>query len=75
MLKSSLVTAITEYLRRVLRYANQNLNQPSVFMTASTGKTSTGVNGIKLHSAFHLPVKSGLKFNWYKKPEDKLFMC
>ena len=36
-------------------------------MTASTGKVATGVNGTRLHSAFHLPVKSGLKSYKYKK--------
>ena len=56
--KSFLVKAITEYLKRVLRYPNQNLDQPSVLVTVSTGKAATGINGITLHSAFHLPVKS-----------------
>ena len=40
-------------------------------MTASTGKAATGINGITLHSAFHLPVKSGLKSHKYKKPSDE----
>ena len=40
-------------------------------MTASTGKAATGINGITLHSAFHLPVKSGLKSYKYKKPSDE----
>ena len=62
---------ITEYLKRVLRYSNQNLDHPSVLVTASTGKAATGINGITLHSAFHLPVKSGLKFYEYKKPSDE----
>ena len=55
--KSFLIKAITEYLKRVLRYPNQNLDQPSVLVTASTGKAATGINGITLHSAFHLSVK------------------
>ena len=59
--KSFLIKAITEYLKRVLRYPNQNLDQPFVLVPASTGKAATGINGITLHSAFHLPVKSGLK--------------
>ena len=69
--KSFLIKAITEYLKRVLRYPNQNLDQPSVLVTASTGKAATGINGITLHSAFHLPVKSGLKSHEYKKPSDE----
>ena len=60
--KSFLIKPITEYLRQVLRYPNQNLDQSSVLVTASTGKAATGVNGITLHSAFHyVSVKSGFK--------------
>ena len=40
-------------------------------MTASIGKSTTGINGIILHSAFHRPVKSGLKSFEYKKPSDE----
>ena len=69
--KSLLIKAITEYLKQVLRYPNQNLDQPSVLVTASTGNAVTGINGITLHSSFHLPVKSGLKSNEYKKPSDE----
>ena len=38
--KSFLVETITEYLQRFLRYPNQNLDQPSVLKTASTGKAA-----------------------------------
>ena len=74
--KSFLIKAITEYLKRVLRSRiqpdpNQNLDQPSVVVTASTGKATTDINGITLHSAFHLLVKSGLKSFEYKKPIDE----
>ena len=69
--KSFLVKTITEYLKRVLRYPNQYLDQPSVLVTASTGKAATGINDITLHSAFHLPVKSGLKSYEYKKSSDE----
>ena len=69
--KSFLIKAITEYFKRVLRYPNQNLDQPSVLVTASAGKAATGINGITLHSAFHLPVKSGLKSYECKKPSDE----
>ena len=40
-------------------------------MTASTGKVAKGINGVTWHSAFHLPVKSGLKPFEYKKPSDE----
>ena len=39
-------------------------------MTPSTRKAATSTNGVALHFAFHLPVKSGLKSCKYKKPSD-----
>ena len=69
--KCFLVKVTTEYLKRVLRYPNQNLDQPSVLGTASTEKAATVINGITLHSACHLPVKSGFKSDEYKKPNDE----
>ena len=69
--KSFLIKAITEYLKRVLRYLNQNLDQPSVLVAASTGKAAAGINGITLHSAFHLPVKSRLNSYEYKNPSHE----
>ena len=44
--KSFLIKAVTEYLKRVLRYPNQILDQPSVVVSASTGKAATGIHGI-----------------------------
>ena len=69
--KSFLIKAGTEYLKRVLGYHSQNLGQPSVLVTTSTGKAATAVSGITLQSAFHLPVKSGLKSYEYQKPNDE----
>ena len=68
--KSFLIKAVTEYLKWVWRYPNQNLDQPSVLVTASTRKAATGINGITLHSAFHFPAKSGLRSYKQKKPSD-----
>ena len=73
--KSFLIKAITKYLKRVLRYLNQNLDQSSVLLTASTGITATGINRITLHSGFHLPVKSGLKSTSIKSQITKPFIC
>ena len=70
--KSFLVNVITEYLKRILRYPNQSLDEPSVLVTASTGKAATNINGTTLHSAFHLPVKTGNKFFGYRKPRDEV---
>ena len=69
--KSYFVHTITEYLKRILKYPSQYLDQPSVLVTASTGKAAAGINGTTLHSAFRLPVKSGYKCfeNW--KPSDE----
>ena len=44
--KSFLIKAITEYLKQVLRYPNQNLDQPSVLVTAKAAK---GISSIALH--------------------------
>ena len=69
--KSFLVTSITEFLKRILRYQSQNFDNPSVFVTASTGKAATNVNGISFHSSFKLHVKSGLKSCGYQKASDE----
>ena len=69
--KKFLVTTITEYLKKILRYPGQNLYNPPVLLTTSTGKAATNVNGIALHSAFNLPVKSGLKSCGYEEPSNE----
>ena len=69
--KSFLIKAITQYVKRVLKYPSQSLDQPSVLVTASTRKAVTGISDIIWHSAFHLPVKSGLKSCEYKRPNDE----
>ena len=69
--KSFLKTAISEYLKIILRYPNQNLDQPSVLVTASTGKAASGDHVITLHYVFYLPFKSGLKSYGYKKRSDE----
>ena len=57
--KSFVVNCITEYLRKTLKYPGQNFDQqPSVKVTASTGKAATNINGTTLHSAFKLPVNT-----------------
>ena len=56
-LEKVLVTAIPEYLKRVLKHTNQNLDQPFVLVTPSTGIAAISACGITLHSLFYLPVK------------------
>ena len=56
--KSFLAKCLIEYLKKTLKYCGQNFSQqPSVAVTASTGKAATNVDGRTLHSAFLLPVK------------------
>ena len=69
--KKFLVTTITEYLKKILRYPSQNLYNPPVLLTTSTGKAANNVNGIALHSAFNLPVKSGLKSCGFEEPSNE----
>ena len=67
--KTFVVNLMTDYLKKVLRYPGQNPDeQPSVVVTASTGKAATNVNGTTLHSAFKLPTPQ----SWSKvlKGED-----
>ena len=70
--KSYLAKAIIECLVRILKYPGQNLDQPSILVTASTGKAATGINGITLHSAFHLPIKRPGRSFQYQKPRDEV---
>ena len=68
--KSFLVKCVTEYMKKNLKFPRQNfLEEPSLAVTASTGKAATNVNGTTLHSAFHLPVKQvGARVR--EKPSD-----
>ena len=71
--KSFLINIITEYLRRMLRYPSQALDQQSVLVTASTGKAATNVNGTTLHSAFQLQIRiSGRPFHYIKAGNERL---
>ena len=55
--KSHLVKVIAEYVKRNLKFRKQNLDQPSIMLTASTGKAASHIGGVTLHSAFHIPCK------------------
>ena len=59
--KSYLVIAIIKYLKRLLRYPNQTLDQPFVLWLHLLKKLLQVLNSITLHFTFHPPVKSGLK--------------
>ena len=67
-----LVNVITEYLKRALTHPGQSLDEPPILVTASTGTAATGIKGITLHSAFHLPIKTGNKLFEYRKPRDEV---
>ena len=71
--KSFVMNCITEYLRKTLKYPGQDFDkQPSVKVTASTGKAATNVNGITLHSAFNLPVRKSGKVKRTKPSKRSL---
>ena len=71
--KSFLVKCLTEYMKKNLKFPKQNFSEePSLAVTASTGKAATNVNGTTLHSAFRLPVKQpGTRVR--EKPSDEHF--
>ena len=55
--KSFLIKCLTEQLKKILKEPGQNIDkEPSVFVTASTGKAAANVDGSTLHSAFVLPI-------------------
>ena len=54
--KSFLLKVIAEHLRKTLVFPGQNSDeQPSIAITASTGKAACNVEGTTVHSAFKLP--------------------
>ena len=47
--------------------------QPSVCVTASTGKTATNINGTTVHSAFQLPIRrAGRSFEYTKAGNERI---
>ncbi|XP_066916735.1 uncharacterized protein [Clytia hemisphaerica] len=55
--KSFLVKTLTEQLKKILKEPGQNYDkEPSVLVTASTGKAASNIDGTTLHSAFKLPI-------------------
>ena len=48
------IKTISDYAKRYLKYTGQSLDQPSIMLTASTGKVTTNINGLTLHKAFNL---------------------
>ena len=69
--KSFSLKSVIEYLKRLMKYHGQNLHQPVVLVTASTGKAATRINGITKHSAFNLTIcKLGKQF-CSRKPSDE----
>ena len=56
--KSYVTKAMIENTKNVLKFHLQDFdNQPSVAVTASTGKAACDLDGTTLHSAFSLPIK------------------
>ena len=56
--KSYVTKAMIENSKNILKFHLQDFdNQPSVAVTASTGKAACDLDGTTLHSAFSLPIK------------------
>ena len=53
--KSHLIKIITEYCRRHIKALGQTADQPSIQITATTGKAGCQIDGTTVHSAFILP--------------------
>ena len=54
--KTFLINVLIEYLKKTLVFPGQNPDEePSIAITASTGKAACNINGTTLHSAFGLP--------------------
>ena len=53
MEKAFLIKAVTEYLKQALRYPNQNPDEPSLLVTASTGKADAGIYFLFLFILFY----------------------
>ena len=54
--KTFLVNFIIEYLKKTLIFPGQNSDEePSIAVTASTGKAACNINGTTVHTTFQLP--------------------
>ena len=70
--KSHLVIICYEYAKKMLKQAGQNLNQPSIILTASTGIAASRISGTSLHSAFTLPIRDGSRISRGKLSSQEL---
>ena len=60
--KTFLVNVIIEYLKKTLVFPGQNSDEePSIAVTASTGKAACNINGTTVHTAFQLPLYGQIK--------------
>ena len=71
--KSHVVNTIYQSAIRALRKPGNDIEKPTVLLTATTGKAATNIDGITLHSAFSLPVKErGRQFEYKQPGAEKL---
>ena len=55
--KTFLVNVISEYLKKILVLPGQNFDEePSIAVTAFTGKAACKINGTTVHTAFQVPL-------------------
>ena len=60
---------MTKYAKRILKYPGQNpQEQPTIAITASTGKAASHINGTTLHSVFKLQINRKNQANAKFKP-------
>ena len=60
--KTFLINVLIECLKRILVFPGQNPDEePSIAITASTGKAACNINGTTVHSAFGLPCHGTMK--------------
>jgi hypothetical protein len=69
--KSHTVHTIYQSTVRILRLAGQNPDNPTILLTASTGKAAVNIDGITLHKAFHIKVAKYGEPNHYQKASSK----
>lgn len=65
--KSHLINTIYQGVTRALSRPGQHPDNPTVLVTASTGKAASNINGTTLHAAFALPVRDKTSTFEYKK--------
>ena len=54
--ENHILLKLSDYAKRYFKYTGQSLDQPSIMLTASTGKAATNINGLTVHKVFNLVI-------------------